>query len=97
MGNSDLIRDISVLSAMSKQQVEAVLDSFKVVLRKELGKDNGELVFLGLIKFKRVTQKARPAKEKPSPKNPCEIMRIPARPARPTVKVKALKALLSMV
>jgi DNA-binding protein HU-beta len=90
MNKSELIDAISEASAVSKNDVKAVIENMATVGYKELN-ESGEFVIPGFVKMS-VTN--RPATEARSGINPFtkEPMEFAAKPASKTVKASPLKA-----
>lgn len=89
MNKSQLIDAISELSAVSKNDVKAVIDNMATVGYKELN-ETGEFVIPGFVKMTVVN---KPATEARSGINPFtkEPMEFAAKPASKTVKASPLK------
>jgi DNA-binding protein HU-beta len=90
MNKSELIDAISESSAVSKNDVKAVIENMVTVGYKELN-ESGEFVIPGLVKMSVVN---KPATEARSGINPFtkEPMEFAAKPASKTVKASPLKA-----
>ena len=94
---SELFTDIATKTELSRKQVAAVFDQMGDLIKKDL-KMRGIFTVPGLMKIKRITKPARPARKGvPNPFKPGELMDVAAKPARKVVKVQPLKALKSMV
>ena len=94
---SELYGDIATKTELSRKQVAAVFDQMSDIIRKDL-KTRGIFTVPGLMKIKRITKPARPARKGvPNPFKPGELMDVAAKPARKVVKVLPLKALKTMV
>lgn len=89
---------IAEATGLKKTDVDAVLNALSDEIKKALGpKGPGVFVLPGLVKIKKVKTKATPARQMPRPGKPDEIITIPAKPARNTVRVRVLKQLKEMV
>jgi DNA-binding protein HU-beta len=90
MNKSELIDAISEASAVSKNDVKAVIENMATVGYKELN-ESGEFVIPGFVKMSVAN---RPATEARSGINPFtkEPMEFAAKPASKTVKASPLKA-----
>ena len=94
---SELFSEISTKTELSRKQVAAVFEQMSDLIRKDL-KSKGIFTVPGLMKIKRITKPARPARKGvPNPFKPGELMDVAAKPARKVVKVQPLKALKTMV
>lgn len=94
---SELFSDIATKTELSRKQVAAVFEHMGDLIRKDL-KSKGIFTVPGLMKIKRITKPARPARKGvPNPFKPGEMMDVAAKPARKVVKVLPLKALKIMV
>jgi nucleoid DNA-binding protein len=94
---SELFGDIATKTELSRKQVAAVFEQMGELIKKDL-KARGIFTVPGLMKIKRITKPARPARKGvPNPFKPGELMDVAAKPARKVVKVQPLKALKSMV
>ncbi|MCL6501468.1 MAG: HU family DNA-binding protein [Pirellulales bacterium] len=96
---SQIFTNIAEATGLTRKQVAGVFDALTEEIRKAMS-SRGPGVFQvpGLIKVVKKYVPARKAqKNVPNPFKPGEFMDRPAKPASYTVKVRALKALKSMV
>ena len=94
---SQLFTDIASKTDLSRKQVASVFDAMSNFIKTDL-KSKGIFTVPGLMKIKRITKPARPARKGvPNPFRPGEMMDVAAKPARKVVKVQPLKALKTMV
>ena len=94
---SQLFTDIASKTDLSRKQVASVFDAMGTFIKTDL-KSKGIFTVPGLMKIKRITKPARPARKGvPNPFKPGELMDVAAKPARKVVKVQPLKALKGMV
>ena len=97
MTKSELLASIAGECELKRKDVSAVLDSLAKNIKKAMGK-YGLFVLPGLVKIEKKKIPARPARKNvPNPFKPGETMDVKAKPASTKVKVRALKALKSMV
>ncbi|MCA9309710.1 MAG: HU family DNA-binding protein [Phycisphaerales bacterium] len=94
---SQVITTISEQTELSRKQVQAVFDAMAEVMAKDLSK-RGPGVFNvpGLMKVKRISKKATPARKGINPFTG-EPTVFKAKPARSVVKVQPLKGLKELV
>ena len=99
ISKSEIIRQISEETQLSKKQVSSVLDSLQNIVGRNLNKKGPGVISLpGLCKIKVVNKPAQPARKGvPNPFRPGELMDVPAKPASRKVRVLPLKALKDMV
>ena len=94
---SQLFTDIASKTDLSRKQVASVFDAMSNFIKTDL-KSKGIFTVPGLMKIKRITKPARPARRGvPNPFKPGELMDVAAKPARKVVKVQPLKNLKAMV
>ena len=97
MTKSELLGNIAEECGLKRKQVSAVFDSLAKNIKKAMSKF-GVFVMPGLLKIEKKKIPARPARKNvPNPFKPGETMDVAAKPASTKVKVRALKALKSMV
>ncbi|MHB1035893.1 MAG: HU family DNA-binding protein [Pirellulales bacterium] len=96
---TEIVANIATATELSKAQVSAVLDALSAEIAKTIGADGpGSFTIPGLLKIERKTVPARPARQGvPNPFKPGELYDQPARPAKNSIKVRALKNLKDMV
>jgi nucleoid DNA-binding protein len=93
---SEVIQNIAKATALSKKQVNAVLDSLAAEIKKGL-KGPGVFQIPGLVKIEKRKVPARPARKGvPNPFKPGELMDVKAKPATTKIKVRPLKNLKAM-
>ncbi|MCG8460216.1 MAG: HU family DNA-binding protein [Holophagales bacterium] len=91
-----LFAAISEETGLSRREVAAVFDSLSRLIHRHLKKRGaGELTLPGLCKFRVSTRKATKSRTMTHPTTGEEI-RIPAKPARRIVRIRALKAVKDM-
>lgn len=95
---TEIFRDISENTGLTRQQVASVFDEMGGMIEKDLG-NRGPGVFSvpGLMKITVVKKPAVKAHTRPDPFNPGQMMKVKAKPARKQVKVRPLKGLKDMV
>ena len=94
---SEIFSKISEETSLSRKQVAAVFDSLGKLIKQELGKKGpGIFTVPGLLKLKRISKPAVPARKGINPFTKEEMM-FKAKPARNVVKALALKNLKEMV
>jgi nucleoid DNA-binding protein len=96
---SQLFRDISDATELTRAEVASVFDAMHTIMKKDLGRRGpGTFTVPGLMKVVRVHKPRRPARKNvPNPFRPGEFMDIAAKPATNVVKVRPLKGLKEMV
>lgn len=94
---SDLYAELATITSLSRKQVASVFDGMASVLKKDLTKGPGVFNVPSLMKITVVKKPATKGGMRPNPFKPGEMMKVAAKPARKVVKVRALKALKSMV
>jgi nucleoid DNA-binding protein len=86
------------LTYLTVKQAGEVLDALAEICVEQLQtKGIGDFTIPGLVKVVKVHKKATPAMTKPNPFKKGEMKDYPAKPARTTIKVRALKALKDTV
>lgn len=92
---SEVIKQISNDTGLTRQQVDAVFDSLNICIRKSL-RSKGLFTVPGLMKMKVVKKPATKARKGVNPFTG-ETMTFKAKPASKRVRVLPLKALKTMV
>jgi nucleoid DNA-binding protein len=94
---SAIYNRLAEATGLSKKQVAEFFDELTKVVKTELSKKGpGQMTIPGLLKLRRATKKATPARKGRNPQTGEEI-EIKAKPARTVVRVRALKVLQEMV
>jgi nucleoid DNA-binding protein len=93
---SEVYREISNKTALSRKQVASVFESMAGLIKKDLSKGPGLFTIPGLIKVKVIKKPATKARMGVNPFTGQEMM-FKAKPARKVVKAQPLKALKQMV
>ena len=94
---SEIFSKISEETTLSRKQVAAVFDSLGKLIKQELGKKGpGIFTVPGLLKLKRISKPAVPARKGINPFTKEEMM-FKAKPARNVVRVRPLRGLKEMV
>ena len=97
MTKSEVLAAIAKECDLPRKQVSAVLDALARNMKKGI-KEAGAFTIPGLVKVEKKMIPARPARKGvPNPFKPGELMNVKAKPATAKIKVRALKALKSMV
>lgn len=98
MSKTEVLNALSEKTGLGKKDVDKVLAGLSELIEENVGK-RGPGVFNvpGLMKIQRVHKPATKAGMRPNPFKPGEMMKVEAKPARNTVKVRPLKALKDMV
>jgi nucleoid DNA-binding protein len=98
MTKSEVLNALSEGTGLSKKEVQGVFDELAQLIERQLGKKGpGVFTVPGLMKIQRVHKPATKAGVRPNPFKPGEMMKVEAKPARNTVKVRPLKGLKEMV
>jgi DNA-binding protein HU-beta len=92
---SEVIKQISKDTGLTRQQVDAVFDSLNICIKKSL-RSNGLFTVPGLMKMKVVKKPATKARKGVNPFTG-EAMTFKAKPASKRVRVLPLKGLKTMV
>lgn len=92
----DTLTTIAAATELSRKQVASVFDTMTQIMAADL-KSVKMFQVPGLMKVVRVDKPATKAKTVPNPFKPGEMMTVKAKPARKTVKIRALKALKALV
>src|SRR6266850_1722353 len=94
---SEIFQKISQETSLSRKQVASVFDALGKLIKQELGKKGpGIFTVPGLLKLKRISKPATPARKGINPFTKEEMM-FKAKPARNVVKALPLKSLKEMV
>jgi nucleoid DNA-binding protein len=98
MTKNELYTALSEKSGIAKKDVATLFEHLDEVVRTSLTKRGGpkQFVLPGMLKIRLAEKKATPAKKGRNPQTG-EIIDIPAKPKRNTVKVTPLKALKDAV
>jgi nucleoid DNA-binding protein len=99
LSKSQIVANIAETCGVAKKDVNAVLNALTDEIRKSMtGKGPGMFAIPGLVKIEKRKIPAKPArKNAPDPFNPGQFRDYPAKPATSKIKVRALKALRSMI
>jgi nucleoid DNA-binding protein len=99
LNKSQILAAVAETTGLSKKEVAAVLDALSAEIKKGLGtRGPGVFAIPGLVKIEKKKVPAKPARKNvPNPFKPGEFMDVPAKPASVKIKVRALKALKSMI
>ncbi len=98
MSQTEVVNALAETTGMSKKEVKTVLDELTTLIEKNLGKKGpGVFAVPGLMKIQVVTKPATKQRMVPSPFKPGEMMKVAAKPARRSVKIRPLKKLKEMV
>jgi len=93
---SDTLRTIAEATDLTRKQVQSVFETMSTIMEADL-KTAKQFQVPGLMKVVRVDKPAVKAHTRPNPFAPGEMMRVKAKPARKTVKVRPLKGLKDLV
>ncbi|QDV35917.1 HU family DNA-binding protein [Tautonia plasticadhaerens] len=98
MTKNELYSTLSEKTGVAKKDVASLFENLDELVRTSLTKRGGpkQFVLPGLLKIRLAEKKATPAKKGRNPQTG-EIINIPAKPKRNTVKVTPLKALKDSV
>lgn len=98
MSKTEVLNSLAERTGLGKKEVDKVLSGLTELIEENVGK-RGPGVFNvpGLMKIQRVHKPATKAGMRPNPFKPGEMMKVEAKPARNTVKVRPLKGLKDMV
>jgi nucleoid DNA-binding protein len=92
----DVYGTIASNTELSRKQVASVFDTMAQIMAVDL-KTVKAFQVPGLMKVVRIDKPATKSRTAPNPFKPGEMMTIKAKPARRTVKIRALKGLKSLV
>lgn len=92
----DTFSTIAAHTELTRKQVASVFDTMAAIMAADL-KSVKMFQVPGLMKVVRIDKPATKARQAPNPFKPGEMMTIKAKPARKTVKIRALKGLKSLV
>jgi nucleoid DNA-binding protein len=91
---SEILNSIAEATALSRKQVQAVLDALTAEINKAIGKKGpGVFQVPGVAKIYVHVRKAQPAKKGVLNRFTGQLQDVPAKPAKKVVKIKALKQL----
>ena len=93
---TDTLRTIAEATDLTRKQVQSVFETMSAIMEADL-KTAKQFQVPGLMKVVRVDKPAVKAHTRPNPFAPGEMMRVKAKPARKTVKVRPLKGLKDLV
>ncbi len=93
---SDTFGAIAAFTDLTRKQVASVFDTMTRIIENDL-KSIKVFQVPGLMKVIRIDKPATKAARRPNPFKPGEMMTVKAKPARKTVKIRALKGLKSLV
>jgi nucleoid DNA-binding protein len=92
MTKSEVLNALSEGTGLSKKEVQGVFDELAQLIERQLGKKGpGVFTVPGLMKIQRVHKPATKAGVRPNPFKPGEMMEVKAKPAKNTVRARALK------
>ncbi|ADG65907.1 histone family protein DNA-binding protein [Planctopirus limnophila DSM 3776] len=98
LSKTDIFAAIAESTSLSKKDVQAVFTALNDLISKQVGKKGpGVFAVPGLLKIQVVRKPATKATQRANPFKPGEMMVVKAKPARNTVKIRALKSLKDMV
>lgn len=98
MTKSAVYNELAQSANLSRKQVAEVFDALTKLVKRELGKKGpGVFAIPGLVKLTLKRKPATKAGKRPNPFKPGEMMDVKAKPARNTVRPRALKTLNEMV
>jgi nucleoid DNA-binding protein len=92
----DTFSTIAAHTELSRKQVAAVFETMASLMAADL-KTVKVFQVPGLMKVVRVDKPATKATQRPNPFQPGTMMTVKAKPARKTVKIRALKGLKALV
>ncbi|MDX2114049.1 MAG: HU family DNA-binding protein [Planctomycetota bacterium] len=92
----DTLSTIAAATELSRKQVASVFETMAQIMAADL-KTVKVFQVPGLMKVVRVDKPATKARVGPNPFNPGEMITFKAKPARRTVKIRALKGLKALV
>lgn len=93
---SDTFATIAAQTDLTRKQVQSVFETMSTLIAADL-KSVKMFQVPGLMKVVRVDKPATRERQVPNPFKPGEMMTVKAKPARKTVKIRALKGLKSLV
>ncbi len=97
MTKSAVVQNLAEATKLSKKQVSEIFDALTALIKAQLGKKGpGVFTLPGLLKLKRVHKAGTPARQgiHPFTKQPTTFK---AKPARNTVRARALKNLNDLI
>jgi len=92
----DIYRTIAEHTGISRKQAAGVFDIMSRMIAADLGKGT-DFNVPGLMKVRVIKKPATKGGMRPNPFKPGEMMEVKPKPARNVVKIRALKALKTMV
>jgi hypothetical protein len=92
----DTFTTIATQTDLSRKQVAAVFETMASLMAADL-KTVKVFQVPGLMKVVRIDKPATKATQRPNPFKPGEMMTVKAKPARRSVKIRALKGLKALV
>lgn len=93
---SDTLATIAGQTDLTRKQVQSVFETMTTIMAADL-KTVKMFQVPGLMKVVRVDKPATRERTVPNPFKPGEMMKVKAKPARKTVKIRALKGLKALV
>lgn len=93
---SDTLATIAGQTDLTRKQVQSVFETMTTIMAADL-KTVKMFQVPGLMKVVRIDKPATRERTVPNPFKPGEMMTVKAKPARKTVKIRALKALKALV
>ncbi|MBA4031500.1 MAG: DNA-binding protein [Planctomyces sp.] len=97
LSKTDIFASIAETTSLTKKDVQAVFTALSELIGKQIGKKGpGVFAVPGLLKIQVVRKPATKATQRANPFKPGEMMVVKAKPARNTVKIRALKSLKDM-
>jgi nucleoid DNA-binding protein len=91
---AEIFKQLAEATKLTKNDITAVFENLTKLIQKELGKKGpGEFVIPGLLKLKVKRMPATKQQVKDNPFKPGEKITVKAKPARSSVRARALKAL----
>lgn len=100
-GKTELYRLLGDHSGLHRKQIASVFETLGKIMATDLAKPKAEkprvFVIPGMMKVTTSFKPATKATTRPNPFKPGEMMDVKPKPAKTVVKIRALKALKSMV
>ena len=98
MTKSAIYAELAEKAGIAKKDVMAVFEALNGIIKRQLKKDGDSFTIPGMLKLRLRKQKAvKGGKEVPDPFNPGKTRITKDKPARNTVRARALKALNEIV
>lgn len=94
---SEVYQHLAEATSLTKKQISEVFDALATLIGKELSKKAGLFTIPGLLKLRVIRKPATKATTKPNPFKKGEMMEVKAKPAKNTVRARALKTLNEML